>query len=117
MFNCHQLLKNVHVKDCIPYEVIHGRKPDLVHLQILSSTDVAHIPTQKRYNNFKQSLEKVSLAHYCIGSNYIVLPDSSVTVETKDGTVDKDPVNGGEIMKDSIILSSTAVISSPMALF
>lgn len=52
-------------KICTPYEIMHGRKPDLSKMQHFGYTSFVHIPKKIRKGTFSQRAEKGILVDFC----------------------------------------------------
>jgi hypothetical protein len=78
-------------KECTPFEVITGTKPNLSHLKVFGSKAYVHIPKEKR-----NKLDFKSIPGYMIGysantKGYRILLDNQTVMVSRDVIFDESP--------------------------
>lgn len=104
-------------EDHTSYEVIHGRKPSLCHLQELGCKTSVYKSEQERNEKLDSKSETGIPGGHCKGDSYSVLLDGIVVVETKDAPFDKESMAAREIWETTSIWSWRSLTSSLMNYF
>lgn len=87
-----------------PYEVLHGRKPDVSHLKIFGSKAYVYKPSVRRNGKFDSRSEEGILVGYCRGNAYrILMNGSNRIIESKDVTFDENIVGKSNELTNEMV--------------
>lgn len=77
-------------EDKTPYEIFHGRRPDVSRIRIFGCTAYVHIPKQKQASKFDARAKEGVLVGYCKGNAYrVFMEDSGKVLTSQDVSFDE----------------------------